>query len=64
MAVGPTAVVDNQTNIVTAVIMADPDVDQSYPGTQLIAVPDDVQIWADGFTWDSVNGFVPIAMDN
>jgi hypothetical protein len=53
------AVVDLQTGIVQAVIVADPSTDGAPAGTVLVEVPDDVFLYADGFTWTSAGDFQP-----
>jgi hypothetical protein len=51
------AVVDTATTQVTNVIVADPDVDQPYPGTILVAIPDGVGVNT-SCTYTQATGFV------
>jgi hypothetical protein len=51
------AVVDTATTQVTNVIVADPDVDQPYPGTILVAIPDGVNV-STSCTWTQATGFL------
>lgn len=51
------AVVDNATTYVLNLIVADPDVDQPYPGTLLVPVPADTPV-STACTWTEATGFV------
>lgn len=56
------AVVDNATTYVLNVIVADPDVDQPYPGTTLVPIPPDTPVGT-SCTWTQATGFVCPAGD-
>lgn len=51
------AVVDLRTSQVINIIIADPDVDQPYPDTALVAIPDGMSVSTD-CTYTEATGFV------